>query len=110
MILMRFLFLAILFLHVCSPINALPSASNKTLSLLEKFQKAQPGDYIVTEQSKTYSLLLIRSITTSSLLLEEINVPANAIDLSKTSWKEWIENKAPHHTSWLMYEIDLLEK
>jgi hypothetical protein len=77
------------------------------LSLKDKIIKGQPGDYVVTEQGKVYTVLLIRAVSESHLLLEEISVPEADIDLGKISWKNWIESKAPGNTSWTAYEIDL---
>lgn len=76
-------------------------------TLKDKFQHAQPGDYIVTEQDNNISVLSIRSLSSSTLLLEEISIPSNGIDPLKTSWSQWAQSKAPGHTSWIWYEIDL---
>ncbi len=75
-------------------------------SLKEKYQKADPGDFIVTEQDHTYSLLFIREITGDHLLLEEIAAPESQIDLNAIDWRQWVKAKAPGHTSWTLYEID----
>ena len=77
------------------------------MSLQEQLCRAEAGSYVVTEQDKNYSLLMIRAITSDTLLLEEISVPANQIDLSKYSWKSWLEKKAPGHTAWTFYQINL---
>lgn len=76
-------------------------------SLKDKIIKGEIGDYIVTEQGQIYTVLLIRGITDSRLILEEISVPETDIDLPHISWKKWIESYAPGHTSWMAYEIDL---
>lgn len=75
-------------------------------SLKTRFKEAQVGDYIVTAQESSYSLLIIRSIT-DQLLLEEICVPEKQIDLKRVDWQKWLLSKAPGHTSWLLYTIDL---
>lgn len=75
-------------------------------SLKERFQEAQPGDYSVTAQENTYSLLLVRSVS-DRLLLEEISVPEKQIDLKKVNWREWLMRRAPGHTSWTLYTLDL---
>lgn len=76
------------------------------LTLADKLKKSHEGDFIVTEQDKTYSLLAIRSIYQDRLLLEEIAAPVSV--LSRTpSWQTWISEGAPGHTSWIMYEIDM---
>jgi len=75
-------------------------------SLKSRFKQAQIGDYIVTAQESSYSLLLIRSLS-DQLLLEEISVPEKQIDLKSIDWRKWLLNKAPGHTSWHLYTIDL---
>jgi hypothetical protein len=77
-----------------------------SFTLADKLKYAQKGDYIVTEQDRTYSLLLIREINAQSILFEEISLPVSQRD-SSISWKQWLESGAPGHTSWIMYEIDL---
>ncbi len=74
--------------------------------LREKYHQAHPGDYIVTAQDNTYSLLFIREITADHLLLEEIAVPESQINLKSITWDKWLQAKAPGHTSWTLYEID----
>ncbi len=95
----KLLFSLIFFL---SPLGLYP----QELSLQHKFAAAQAGDFIVTAQEGNYSLLFIRSITADILLLEEISVPQKHIELKTTDWKTWVNNKAPGHTSWTLYEID----
>jgi hypothetical protein len=75
-------------------------------SLKNRFKQAQIGDYIVTAQESSYCLLFIRSIS-DQVLLEEICVPEKQIDLKKINWRTWITSKAPGHTSWHLYTIDL---
>ena len=83
----------------------LPIAASMTLK--EKFQTGSPGDYTVTLQNKTYSLLILREINGSKVQFEEISVPAHRIKLQKFSWRTWLENNAPHHSSWIQFELDL---
>lgn len=77
-----------------------------SFTLGDKLKKAEKGDYIVTEQNKSYSLLLVRSIGKDTALLEEISIPVSSLP-SRSSWKKWMADGAPGHTSWIMYEIDL---
>ena len=74
--------------------------------MVDRLLEGEKGDYIVTEQDRNYSLLLIRHIQQDSLLLEEISVPTHLINLSSIHWKQWIKENAPGHTSWIQYEID----
>lgn len=75
--------------------------------LKERLKKAKNGDFFVAEANKMVSLLIVRSITPTSLILEEITVPANALNPRPASWSEWVKKRAPGHTSWSMIEIDL---
>lgn len=74
-------------------------------SLKDKIVNGTPGDYVVTEQGGTSSVLLIRGLTPSHLILEEIDVPS--LSRKSGSWKEWIAQEAPGHTAWISYVIDL---
>ncbi|MCH9630426.1 MAG: hypothetical protein S4CHLAM37_04250 [Chlamydiia bacterium] len=73
----------------------------------EKFENAESGSYIVTEFQNVLSLLRIHSLEEDKLYIEEINAPASSPLIKKKKWEEWIQNKAPGASSWLLYEIDL---
>ena len=75
-------------------------------SFQEKFASAKEGDYSVTALEGHYCLLLIRALTPTRLLLEEVTVPERQIDLKKQNWQKWLNQKAPGHTSWTLYTID----
>lgn len=81
------------------------------LTLKEKFQQAgsSPGSFIVTENQKTISFLRFHSFEDPFLFLEEINIPSHFITKQGMDWEKWIKEKAPNHTSWLLYQIDLTE-
>lgn len=72
------------------------------MTLKERILAAECGDYVVTEQAKNYSVLIIRQKTEDRLVLEEIST-----NQAQKSWKRWVEERAPQATSWIMYEIDL---
>lgn len=91
---------------IIASVFALSFAS--AFSLKENLTKGQPGDYVVTQQGNIYSVLLIRSISASIVQLEEISVPDSEVS-SDIIWKEWVEAKAPGHTSWCVFEIELNE-
>ena len=76
------------------------------LILRNNLQRAQPGDYIVISANKTQTLLLIHAKHQSILTIEEIAVPESKRSPT-LSWKEWINQGAPGHTSWVRYDIDL---
>lgn len=72
-----------------------------------KFESAHPGDYIITAQDNAYSLLRLRSLNSDILMLEEVTVPSSQINLKSIDWRAWFAEKAPGHTAWTLYEIDL---
>lgn len=76
-------------------------------SLKEQVVQGKAGDFVVMQQEGHYTLLLIRSLSQDTLLLEEVAVPAKQIDLEKIVWQDWLSQKAPGHTSWSLYEIDI---
>lgn len=71
----------------------------------DRLEKGSQGDYFVFEANKTATLIAIRSISPAKIRLEEISVPSSKIP---SSWPQWIQSKAPGHTSWSMIEIDLV--
>jgi hypothetical protein len=82
-------------------------ASVPSFSMKSKLECASAGDYIVTEQDNNVSILIVRSANTQTLVLEEISLPADQGHKAQPSWKNWVEAKAPGHTCWMLYEIDL---
>ena len=74
--------------------------------LRNNLKLARVGDFIVTSQNKTYTVLLIDQVSAQEMALEEITVPTKNIPLSNFSWKNWIEQNAPGHTSWVRYVIN----
>ncbi|MBI2743568.1 MAG: hypothetical protein HYX48_06595 [Chlamydiales bacterium] len=84
----------------CAQLSATPT-------LKAKLEKGSPGDYIVTVQDKSFSLLRIREKSQTHLVLEEVTVPESTLETSDTSWPDWLRKGAPGHSAWLLYEIDL---
>ncbi len=70
----------------------------------ERILQAKKGDYIVTEQENTCSLLRIYEKKETSLILEEISFQSN---VKPKSYEKWLQDRAPGHLSWILYEIDL---
>jgi len=77
------------------------------LLLRQNLSRAQPGDYLVTEQNKNYTLLIIRNRDDQFVNIEEITVPVCRVSSRAFSWRNWIEKGAPGNTSWIMYTIHL---
>lgn len=82
-------------------------SAQQPLFLKENLKRAKPGDFIATAQNKTYSVLHIYDKKDNILTIEEISVPMGKFSLKNFSWKRWVEQNAPKHTSWVMYNIDL---
>ncbi|MBX9744649.1 MAG: hypothetical protein K2X08_05500 [Chlamydiales bacterium] len=81
---------------------------NDSNYLKKRLEHAQKGDYIVAEAGKMITLIALRSRTESSIIFEEISVPAQHFKEKRPqSWAEWVKNQAPGHSSWSMIEIDL---
>lgn len=78
---------------------------NQTLA--DRFTFAKPGQYVVTEQNGTLSLLLIRDKVGKKLTLEEVTAPKIKLDPKSTNWQHWLNEKAPGCSSWIGYQIDL---
>src|SRR5438105_11856830 len=76
------------------------------LHLKQWLEKAQAGDYIVTETNKTVSVLSIRGVSDAAILIEEITAPMQNVP-KIDSWPQWVKAKAPGATSWSMIEIDM---
>ncbi|HSW72748.1 MAG TPA: hypothetical protein VLG44_05020 [Chlamydiales bacterium] len=72
----------------------------------KRITNAPVGSYIVFEQGKTATLLSIQEINDSILVLEEISCPTS-LTSKISNWQNWINDRAPGHTSWVMYKIDL---
>ncbi len=83
-----------IFLFLCASLQA--------VTLKEKLLQTEAGDFVVTEQIQSYSVLIIRQKSENRLVLEEISTPK-----LQSSWKKWVQEEAPGATSWLVYEIDL---
>lgn len=75
------------------------------ISIKDRLQLAEAGAYIVTEQNRVVSLLHLHTVKGDVLLFEEISIPTALV--RHTNWKEWAENGAHSHTSWVLYEINL---
>jgi hypothetical protein len=79
--------------------------SSPALQFKDRLKNTNPGDYIVVQAGKTLTLLAIRDNNGKTLTFEEISAPLQ--DVNPASWPEWVQTKAPGHTSWTMTEVDL---
>ncbi len=88
----------------CQDLNKTRTEENKLQIFLSK---ASAGDFIVAESGKLLTVISIRSISPKSVVLEEISAPIKNIKPRPSSWKDWVKNKSPGHSSWSLIEIDL---
>lgn len=99
---MKTLVALILFTFSCFGIIA----QENEMILKDNLKRAQLGDFIVTAQNKTYTMLLVREKNDKELTFEEITVPASRKPQGM-SWREWIHKGASGHTGWIMYQVSL---
>ncbi|MCH9609009.1 MAG: hypothetical protein S4CHLAM45_02490 [Chlamydiales bacterium] len=77
------------------------------VQLKTQFYTAEGGNYVVTEQGKTYAFLYIRERSNDTIFIEEVAIPASNFNRQKISWRDWFEQEAPGHTLWTISQIDL---
>lgn len=70
-------------------------------------RQAKVGDFLVAAQNKNFTLLHIYDKQNGFLTIEEITVPLARMKERYPSWREWVRLGAPHHTSWILYVINL---
>lgn len=75
-------------------------------TLHNRLQNAAGGEFIVTESNKILTLLTYHPLQMKDrIMVEEISAPKNTISFPMI-WQNWIDNYAPGHHSWTLYEID----
>jgi len=82
--------------------------ADAALHLVDRLQRAQIGDYIVTAVDNTYTALVVTEKHNHQMTIEEITIPAARLKRTGSpwrGWKQWIECGAPGNTSWVMYTI-----
>lgn len=75
-------------------------------SLGDSLKNGEKGDYVVYEEGKTAVLFHIFESSSNTLVIEEIHAPSSKIKRYIDDIPAWVENRAPHHTSWLLFELD----
>ncbi|MCB1113746.1 MAG: hypothetical protein KDK62_03225 [Chlamydiia bacterium] len=70
----------------------------------DNLKKTKAGDYIVAAQGKMLSILRVASHKDGKMLLDEISAP---LSCQPPSFRQWVIDGAPGHTSWVLYNIDL---
>lgn len=77
------------------------------LLLKKHLEQAEVGDYLITERNKNVTALWITGKQGHLLRIEEITIPQEHFPSSIPTWREWLAQDAPRHTSHLIYEMDL---
>ncbi|MDB6081547.1 MAG: hypothetical protein JWO53_819 [Chlamydiia bacterium] len=72
-------------------------------TLGSRFQKAEAGDFVVVEQGKLMTLFHVMETHNNEIFIEEITAPLTKI----ASWQEWLNEEAPHYSSWTQTRVDL---
>lgn len=93
------------YLFIIYLFTALRLFGSDTLFLRDELLRANTGDYVVTLQNKTVTLLHIVRVDGKRLIIEEISAPEKSS--AHPNWKEWVSSQAPGHSSWVVYEIDV---
>ncbi len=84
------------------------TSEGAALSLRNNLSHSRKGDFIVALQNKNYTLLHIYDKTPETLTIEEITVPSGRMP-RMSSWREWVRQGAPNHTSWILYRVNLAD-
>jgi len=80
--------------------------ASEEMRLIDNLRKAKAGDYIVTAQNKSYSLLHIASKQSDRIAVEEISIAAPKYPKG-LPWHKWVADGAQNYSSWVVYHIDL---
>lgn len=85
---------------------SISTLSASEITLLDTIKHARSGDFIVTYQNKTYTLLCVTEVASAKIAMEEISIPSARIKLQEGfSWRQWAKQSAPLHASWLRFAI-----
>lgn len=68
-------------------------------------KEAKSGDYMVYAHKRSILLFRVASFDAPYLVVEEISAPLEVKD-ETSSWQEWLNKKAPKHSSWTITRIN----
>lgn len=68
--------------------------------------KGQPGDFGVFSYLKNYVIIFLKENSSKICSFDEIVIPKSKVPPS-ICWKKWVSDKAPGHTSWTSYKVNL---
>lgn len=81
------------------------SSLSFSLSLRDRFNHAQIGDYVVTEQDKNYCLLFVRQLDQEILVIDEITFSEKDLPSDFKQWQNAEFGKA-YPLSWISFIFD----
>ncbi|MGE3954818.1 MAG: hypothetical protein AB7F31_06520 [Parachlamydiales bacterium] len=84
-----------------------PVSSAFGITLLSNIREACEGDYLVAQQNRTCTLILVSQKQGDQAVLEEVTLPERMGRPKTIHWKNWLEKGAPRHTSWTAHVLDL---
>ncbi|MDN3507438.1 MAG: hypothetical protein P0S94_00790 [Simkaniaceae bacterium] len=76
-----------------------------SLTVKDKIYDGHAEDYVIYEQNRSVLALVVHHLSDERLTIEEISTSAGNKP-AHMSWKTWLEQGAPGHTSWLIYDLD----
>ncbi len=82
-------------------------AVDETSLLKGNLAKAKEGEYLITQQCKNFSALVVQKIEGDLLDIHEISIPEQRLAQRALSWKKWLADGAPGNTSWLLYRVHI---
>jgi hypothetical protein len=75
------------------------------LTLKERFDHSQVGDYVVTEQDKNLCLLFVRSLTQDLLVIDEMTFHESDLPKNFKSWQQASFGRT-YPISWISFQFD----
>ena len=75
------------------------------LTVKDKIYEGSVENYVIYEHNRSALALVIHRLESDRLTVEEIATSVNAKP-SHLTWQVWLEQGAPGHTSWLIYDLD----
>lgn len=95
--------LVFILLCACNPL----ASYAREITLIDAFKTAKKGDYVVCSQGKNMTLFHVFDVQKSFIIIEEITAPLSERKNIQSDWQTWVNDHAPGHLSWVMYEFDL---
>jgi len=77
------------------------------LDFSQFLKESQAGDFVVIAQGKNYTLMHVYDRLENEVTFEEITAPCSFFSVPVISWRAWVRDRAPGHTAWVLYKVDL---